>query len=409
MQSKIKILQGANTIGGNIVLIEGLYNRLILDFGLPLTDVNGDSLDLKLENHNLEQYLPDIPDLYCENQAKRTLLFLSHAHPDHYALIRFLHPDIPIYCNKITKELIQKTSKLLYKNKYDNLNLLEISKSIETEEFLIEIFDVNHSIAGSSAFKITDKQTLETLLYCGDIRLHGRINPDFESFFGENHNVDFLIIEGTTLSRKSLDLKTELDIENELAMYFKQNKLNLVSFSPLNIDRMISVYNAAKNVGKILVVDPYTAYIIGENNKINYNSDNLEIFCIGDSNTKAIFAEKYYRKIFGKNKIAKEDLIRQPEKYVIKDSWAISEFLSKYHNLNNANLIYSYWSGYMDSKRFHWTKYLSQIVQIHTSGHIDEENLINFVKKINPKKISPIHTISVKRFEQLFGEKVVMF
>ena len=31
----------------------------------------------------------------------------------------------------------------------------------------------------------------------------------------------------------------------------------------------------------------------------------------------------------------------------------------------------------MNSDRFHWKKYREQILQIHTSGHIDKDNLVS--------------------------------
>ena len=143
--------------------------------------------------------------------------------------------------------------------------------------------------------------------------------------------------------------------------------------------------------------------------EIKYDSKNLNIFCIGDKNTYKIFENEYYIEVFGKNKVEKEELINFPEKYIIKDSYAISQFLNYHHDFKKANLIYSYWSGYMSSDRFHWKKYREQILQVHTSGHIDKDNLINFVKRINPKKIIPIHTISTKCFKEMFEDKVVTF
>lgn len=131
---------------------------------------------------------------------------------------------------------------------------------------------------------------------------------------------------------------------------FKESKLNLISFSPLNTDRMTSVYNAVKQVGKIPVIAPYTAYIL-EKGEIKYNSPNLKVFCITDKNTKKIFKNKSFLK-YGNNRINKQELINNPEKYIIKDSQAVSDFLSKHHNFEQANLIYSYWGGYMDREGF---------------------------------------------------------
>ncbi len=38
--------------------------------------------------------------------------------------------------------------------------------------------------------------------------------------------------------------------------------LALVGFSPLNLDRMVSVFKAAKSSGRCLLVDPYAALIL---------------------------------------------------------------------------------------------------------------------------------------------------
>lgn len=407
MKNKIKILQGANTIGGNIVLIEGEQSRLILDFGIPLTDVEGTATNIKLYDSIAKKYLPKLPDLYSEHQQKQTLVFISHAHPDHYGLTRYLNRNIPIYCTKITKDFIQKGSRLLYKGIFDDLNLVEITENISTTDFEVKTFTVNHSISGSCAFKIRDKQTNETLLYCGDIRLHGRLDKSFNEFIEQNKNADYAILEGTTLSRNSEFRKTEDDIEKEMIELFKESKLNLVAFSPLNTDRMTSVYNAVQNAGKTLVIDSYTAFISGDN-EIKYNRQNIKIFCISDGNTEKIFDDETYKEKYGRNKISKYEIINNPEKYVIKDSRAISEFLSKHHDFEKANLIYSYLGGYMDRGSFRWEKYRNQIKQIHTSGHIDEDNLKELVNILKPKKIIPIHTIASNRFKELFGDKILL-
>ena len=124
--TQLKILQGAGQIGGNIVLIEGEKSRLILDFGIPLTELDGNPTDLKLSDERVKKYLPDIPDLYKDKQEKETLIFVSHAHPDHFGLLRYVDKSIPIYTLDITKELIEKGSRLLYDDLFDNLNLVEI-------------------------------------------------------------------------------------------------------------------------------------------------------------------------------------------------------------------------------------------------------------------------------------------
>ena len=88
--------------------------------------------------------------------------FLKEAFPKCYGLTGYLSKNIPIYCTKRTKDFFQKSSHLLYRGIFDNLNLNEITGKISTPDFEVETFTVNHSISGSCAFKITDKQTMNT-------------------------------------------------------------------------------------------------------------------------------------------------------------------------------------------------------------------------------------------------------
>ena len=91
----------------------------------------------------------------------------------------------------------------------------------------------------------------------------------------------------------------------------------------------------------------------------------------------------------------------------MENQLTISQFLNYHHDFEKANLIYSYWGGYMDRGNFRWEKYRNQIKQIHTSGHIDENNLKELVNMLEPKKIIPIHTLASNRFKELFGDKIL--
>ena len=69
--------------------------------------------------------------------------------------------------------------------------------------------------------------------------------------------------------------------------------------------------------------------------------------------------------------------------------------------------IYSYWPGYLEQPEYDVLKTkLSEVdgkfVQCHTSGHIFADDIVKFVKAINPKHVVPVHTIAPKRFQELF-------
>lgn len=86
---KINVLGGANQIGGNCVKIEGKSSKIILDIGVPLTDKDAKPIDINLTNDNLKNFTYKINDLCSGKIQKETLIFLSHAHPDHFGLARY--------------------------------------------------------------------------------------------------------------------------------------------------------------------------------------------------------------------------------------------------------------------------------------------------------------------------------
>lgn len=391
----LKILQGSGQIGGNIVLIEGEKSRLILDFGIPLTDIDGTPADIKLQTNNM-------PCPLETSQDKETIAFLSHAHPDHFGLLNKLDKSIPIYATKITIDLIKKTSGLLYDNLFDDLNMFEFSAPVETEDFIVKCYSVNHSVAGSCAFEITDKLSGKTVLYSGDLRAHGRgINEIVEMC----KNPDYLILEGTTLSRSDKKTKTEQDIEKEMADIFSEKKMSIVCCSPLNKDRMTSLHQACNNTGKTLVIDPYTAYILDtfeEFSSVNYKDENIKVYCAPNGQTKKVYQNKAYERFCGINKISFKTIMKNPEKYVIKENFNITKSILKRMSVDNINIIYSYWEGYLEDEKYRWHNYIDKLKLIHTSGHIAKEDLIKLVKDLNPTNIIPIHTLSNNKFKELF-------
>ena len=86
--------------------------------------------------------------------------------------------------------------------------------------------------------------------------------------------------------------------------------------------------------------------------------------------------------------------------------------LERILNIENGNLIYSMWGGYLQKSE---TKKFIDFIEdkgfnvhnIHSSGHADIKSLQNMVKAIEPKTIVPIHTFYGHRYHNYFNSSVL--
>src|SRR5207249_4974551 len=131
--------------------------------------------------------------------------------------------------------------------------------------------------------------------YTGDLRMHGRRPEQTEHFLNllRLNHIDVLITEGTHVEPGWRDLEAELlaqmeevyaqklgsaapnrielpcstedDVEAQLTEIFRSAKgLVVVESAPIDLDRVFSVWRAAQESGRLLVLPPRTGYIIRE-------------------------------------------------------------------------------------------------------------------------------------------------
>jgi len=421
-----QIHRGTKEIGGSCVEVWTEHTRILLDFGMPLVEKDGKEFDFgKYKTSNTEELvskgvLPNIYGLYDNLKNLIDGVIISHPHQDHYGLANFINEDVQYYLGEATHKIIELNNLFTPQEIHlKNTTYFEKSKTFKIGDISIIPYWADHSAFDAYSFLV--EANGKSLFYSGDFRSHGKKAKVFYWFtHNAPQNVDYLLLEGTTIGRVNKPFKTEPEIENELVELFKQQKkINLIYTSGQNIDRLTSIYRACKRTGKIFVVDVYVAKVLKELSKfagIPYPSEyfeNLKVMfpyftsrrLTKEGNKKILFQFKKY-------KITKKEISNQSDKIVMIVRPSMKKDLENINGIDGGNLIYSMWEGYLkksNTKKFidYLTKRKFTILKIHTSGHADTETLKKMVEAIKPKNIVPIHTFEGDKYKDIFKEPII--
>jgi ribonuclease J len=413
---QLTIHRGTHEIGGSCIELRTQKARIIIDFGLPIID-DQPRLTKKTRLAFIEKYKLPIKGLYSDEEPTFDAILISHAHLDHYGMLSTVNPKIPIYMSKGTKKLID-AGYFLEQNNCDlkNTRIMDAWKSFKIEDIRITPYLVDHSAFDARAFLIEAEG--KRIFYTGDFRAHGRKWVTFEKMLNDKNlkDIDYLIMEGTMLSRTLEGLKTEYDVEEDIVNILKREKNPVyISCSAQNIDRIVSAYKACMRTKTTFILDPYTAYIFKELAEV---SKRIPQYTWGGTFRIFFYPCKYTTRILSrtenmilrKAKITKEQIVPLTNKMLIKDYFDMRRFFRKMGLLSGHSVIYSQWEGYLgkkgSSKPF-WDENGVKILKLHISGHAYTEDLKRFVKALRPKTLIPIHTRHSEDYEAVFKTKTL--
>jgi ribonuclease J len=393
----------------------------LIDIGLPLVDEEGQSfklgnyLDLSKAELVDKKIAKDVPGLYKEDTDSKPpdAILISHSHPDHYGLMPFVKPQIPLYLSEGCLELIKAT---YYFRGLDSFfktaKIIENQKSISIGDFKITPYLVDHS--GFDAYAFLIEAEGKRIFYSGDFRGHGKKSTLFDRFIANPpKDIDYLIMEGTGIEGKDCYYEKEEDIRDKLVSIFKEKK-GLIFFgcSSQNIDRISSLYSACRRSGRILVLDPYTVYLLDVLRKRapkipQFDFKDIRVFFTSDSNTRRLADDNTIYK-YKDSKISYDEIEEKKDSLVVKQSYGIRKAFAKKGYIEGSSLIYSMWSGYFENEKLFWDEYGISPMHVHTSGHAGVKHLKKFASALNPATIIPVHTLSPDKFPEYFGSKVKM-
>ena len=428
------IHRGANEIGGSCVEVCSATTRIVIDIGMPLVNPDGSDFDssrtqtMTTEDLIKEKILPNIPSLYHPRPSddKETVLLISHAHQDHYGLVAFVEKTIPVHLGKATHTLIELSAVFNFSQKakenrkvIENPHYFESYQSFAIGDFEITPYLMDHASFDAYAFLL--RMGGKSLLYTGDFRAHGR---KWKSFYKFLHiapkKVDYLLMEGTSLSQQKQRFKTETQLEEQFAKTFRETRgINMVYLSGQNIDRLVTVFRACKKCGKLFVIDFYIAYVLTAIAELGYGVP----YPSPDFPAVRVFfpvllkkrMEHYNRtdliSRFAQYEIGKEE-IYEKSGIITMTVRPSMRFDIREIGLKGGTLVYSLWEGYKKNETTE--QFLSMLIDrgadiatIHTSGHADYAALKKMLDELQPKELVPIHTLAADQYQKLFPDSNV--
>ena len=398
----IKIHRGTHQIGGCVTEYE--YNgwRLFVDYGeeLPGGPKTG---DLKVEG-------------LTHGDLSKSALLITHYHGDHIGNIVKLPKELPIYMGKLGRE-IQKvlSNHMKSKNKshkmmverLDYINTFKERNEFNFGPFSIMPLTIDHSAFDAYAFKIVANGV--SVYHTGDFRMHGfrsgKTSKMLKKYVGE---VDYVVCEGTNISRPEAASKKEYMLQKDFETLFKENKGCIVYLSSTNIDRLFSLYHAALKAHRAFYVDGYQKKIMD----IVVNSDSIwvksELFQYGRYEPKPLIYNNNDKDSFYISDSFIDALKKHGYVLIARANSRFDKLIEKIPG--EKKKVLSMWNGYVKQGSEAYDEHLAKSLEdgyeyMHTSGHIDMADLREFFHLLHPKGIIPIHTDDPKGFAQLFNKE----
>lgn len=370
----VTVHRGSHQIGGCCTEISYKGTRIAIDFGSPLPGEEDETLSVSG---------------LTEGKSSFDAVFFTHYHGDHIGEIANINSDIPVFMSGMAKDVVRA-----YKEHsdrfYSNIDVERIIDIQPGKEYVVGSLKVlpilsDHSAADSLMYLICADRF--HILHTGDFRLHGRFKDELLGQLENIGDIDLLITEGTTLSRKGEGEEdyTEEVVERKIGECINEYKYCFFILSSTNFDRLQEITNGleeycSEKKGKYFLIDEFekSLFEIAERrlpSRYHFSRKTTYAHNLDDKMRKIGFVM-----MFRMGNPNHERLLR--------------EYMESYKD--DTCLVYSMWSGYMEQGRLKeitdYAREKKRFRIIHSSGHVTKEDLQEFMRILNPKKTIVIHT-----------------
>lgn len=398
---KITIHRGSDQIGGCVTEYEYNGYRLFVDYGEQLPGAKNVQ-PLEIEG-------------LTKGDLSKSALLITHYHGDHIGCINKIPSEVPICIGKVGREIQLVLSEHL--SSVDDLHKDIIARlqdaktftageSFEIGPFKIMPVTIDHSAFDAYAFKIESDGV--SVFHTGDFRTHGfrsgKLPKTIEQYVGR---VDYVVCEGTNVSRPDATSKSERQLQKEFEELFRQNKGSVIYVSSTNIDRIFALYHAALRTGRKFIVDRYQKQIMDVVVEQKHIWNKSKLYRYGEEEPMELKYE------YGSG----EFLLTDKFKYLLDEVGyvLITRANPRFDNLvsripGDKKKYLSMWEGYVKKGQEAYNEKLAASLSdgytpMHTSGHCDMKSMREFFRLLQPKGIIPIHTDKPEAFAKLFCDE----
>ncbi|MEZ7885400.1 MAG: MBL fold metallo-hydrolase [Bacteroidales bacterium] len=293
---KITIHRGIDQIGGCITEIATNNARILIDLGQNLPDGKGFVNDIFSNFNAIEKITKDID-----------AIFYTHYHGDHLGLFHLVPDSISQYIGTVSKRVaLCRHQQLAFIKDRKEQTEKEIAKiqamqSFESQQIInigdIKIIPYFVSHSAYDAFMFLIIANGNRILHTGDFRDHGYLGkgliPTIEKLILKQGQIDFLITEGTMLSRLDEIVRPENELKRKVVELMKEYKNVFVMCSSTDMERLATFHSANKEMKvRPFVCDDFQKNVLNIFSDSAGKKSNLfdfgESYCFWKENDKLI-------------------------------------------------------------------------------------------------------------------------
>lgn len=385
---KIIPLGGVEETGGkNTTIFEYNNDIIVVDMGFMFPDESMPGVDY---------VIPDVTYLE-QNKSKIRGLLITHGHLDHIGAIPYVYEKIgspTIYSAPLTLGLIKSKLEEFGLDRGAKLVPIKIGEDVlQLGVFKVSSFRLTHSIPQAMGFAIDTPEGLA--VYATDWKFDhtpaDKKPADFSTLAGLGAKKPLILLsESTNVERPGVSI-SEKEIEDSLMSIMEDAKGRIIvsTFSTL-ISRIQQVLNASKKLDRkvcfvgrsmattveiamsleALIVPPNT--IIDAKELGRFPDEKVVVVCTGsqgeDNAALSRIANGEHRQI----KLKRGDLVILSSSPIPGNERAVSTLMDNLFRAG-AQVVYQ------------------KLMDVHTSGHANQEDLKLMLALIRPKYLIPIH------------------